>query len=157
MVRFISNIAYEARDADCSGYLAFAANAVEIPRFLEYWNREKSVMYSMNYSWPTQLHRYIMVILRFDWHGDVRFTYFSQKNERWYNNSDVSDILKGMWSSLIDWLCLQILLLEALKWNRSDYVQVLLDDGVQLRLQYMRELYSTVHVNTLLKRCTAQI
>ena len=38
-----------------------------------------------------------------------------------------------------------MLLLEALKWNRSDYVQVLLDDGVQLHLKYMKELYSTVN------------
>ena len=37
-----------------------------------------------------------------------------------------------------------MLLLEALKWNKSDYVEALLDDGVQLPLQYIGTLYSTL-------------
>ena len=40
-----------------------------------------------------------------------------------------------------------MLLLEALKWNKSDYVEALLDDGVQLPLEYMGTLYSTVKIN----------
>lgn len=46
-------------------------------------------------------------------------------------------------------LLTQILLLEALKANRCDYVRVLLDQGVNFDRRYLPELYEQVSVHVL--------
>lgn len=49
------------------------------------------------------------------------------------------------------YIWMQVLLLEALKANRCDYVRVLLDRGVHLKMINLPELYEQVNVCTILE------
>lgn len=49
------------------------------------------------------------------------------------------------------YIWMQVLLLEALKANRCDYVRVLLDRGVHLKMINLPELYEQVNVCTIIE------